>query len=114
MHREAVDEFAALSQARTHDAWESGRLAEECFAVEVKERRKTITFDRDEHPRADSNEESLARLRPAFKEDGVVTAGNASGINDGAAALGHFLTRGGGAPRPKAHRAARLLGRFWV
>jgi len=87
LHREAVDEFAALSQARAHDAWESGRLAEECFPVEVKERRKTITFERDEHPRADSNEESLARLRPAFKEDGVVTAGNASGINDGAAAL---------------------------
>ncbi len=87
LHREGVDEFAALSQARAHDAWESGRLAEECFPVEVKERKKTTLFERDEHPRPDSDAESLARLRPVFKEDGVVTAGNASGINDGAAAL---------------------------
>ncbi len=87
IHREMVDEFAALSQARATEAWDSGRLAEECFPVEVKQRKKTITFERDEHIRADSTAEKLAGLRPVFKEGGVTTAGNASGINDGAAAL---------------------------
>jgi acetyl-CoA acetyltransferase family protein len=87
IHREMVDEFAALSQARATEAWDSGRLAEECVPVEVKQRKKTITFERDEHIRPDSTAEKLAGLRPVFKEDGVVTAGNASGINDGAAAL---------------------------
>jgi len=87
LHREMVDEFAALSQARAAGAWESGRLAEECVAVEVKKRKKTVIFERDEHLRPDSTAEKLAGLRPVFKEDGVVTAGNASGINDGAAAL---------------------------
>ena len=80
----------------------------------MKERRKTITFGRDEHPRADSNEESLARLRPAFKEDGVVTAGNASGINDGAAALVISSRAAAERLRAQTHRAARLLGRFGV
>ncbi|MBI3129551.1 MAG: acetyl-CoA C-acetyltransferase [Candidatus Tectomicrobia bacterium] len=87
LHREAIDAFAALSQKRAMEAWESGRLAEECFPVEVKQKRKAVLFERDEHIRADSTEESLAKLRPVFKEGGVVTAGNASGINDGAAAL---------------------------
>ena len=87
LHREAVDEFAALSQARATEAWDSGRLAEECIPVEIKQRKKTITFDRDEHIRPGSTAEKLAGLRPVFKEGGVVTAGNASGINDGAAAL---------------------------
>ena len=87
LHREAVDEFAALSQARATEAWDSGRLAEECIPVEIKQRKKTITFDRDEHIRPGSTAEKLAGLRPLFKEGGVVTAGNASGINDGAAAL---------------------------
>jgi acetyl-CoA acetyltransferase family protein len=87
IHREAVDEFAALSQARATEAWDSGRLAEECFPVEIKQRKKTITFERDEHIRADSTAVKLASLRPVFKEGGVTTAGNASGINDGAAAL---------------------------
>jgi acetyl-CoA acetyltransferase family protein len=87
LHREVVDEFAALSQARATEAWESGRLAEECVTVEVKQRKKVISFERDEHIRADSTAEKLAGLRPVFKEGGVVTAGNSSGINDGAAAL---------------------------
>ncbi|MFP6869506.1 MAG: acetyl-CoA C-acetyltransferase, partial [Nitrospinota bacterium] len=87
LHREMVDEFAALSQARATEAWDSGRLAEECVPVEVKQRKKTITFERDEHIRPDSTVEKLAGLRTVFKENGVVTAGNASGINDGAAAL---------------------------
>ena len=87
LHREVVDEFAALSQARATEAWESGRLAEECVTVEVKQRKKVISFERDEHIRADSTAEKIAGLRPVFKEGGVVTAGNSSGINDGAAAL---------------------------
>ncbi|MDA1001424.1 MAG: acetyl-CoA C-acyltransferase, partial [bacterium] len=87
LHREMIDEFAALSQSRAKAAWDSGRLAEECFPVEVKQRKKTISFDRDEHIREDATAENLARLKPVFKENGVVTAGNASGINDGAAAM---------------------------
>tara|TARA_Y100000588_G_scaffold393054_1_gene507365 strand:+ start:1014 stop:2204 length:1191 start_codon:yes stop_codon:yes gene_type:complete len=87
LHREEIDEFAALSQKRAHDAWEEGRLAEECVAVEIAERKKTVLFEADEHIRVDSTAEKLANLRPVFKEDGVVTAGNASGINDGAASV---------------------------
>ncbi|MBI3024150.1 MAG: acetyl-CoA C-acyltransferase [Candidatus Tectomicrobia bacterium] len=87
LHREGIDEFAALSQKRAHEAWEGGRLTEECFPVEVKQKRKSVMFERDEHIRPDSTAEALAKLRPVFKEGGVVTAGNASGINDGAAAL---------------------------
>jgi acetyl-CoA acetyltransferase family protein len=73
LHREGIDEFAALSQKRATEAWESGRLAEECFPVEVKQKRKTLLFERDEHIRADSTAEALAKLRPVFKEGGVVT-----------------------------------------
>ncbi|MBT7856170.1 MAG: acetyl-CoA C-acyltransferase, partial [Nitrospinaceae bacterium] len=87
LHREVVDEFAALSQARATEAWDSGRLAEECVPVEVKQRKKVISFERDEHIRSDSTAEKLSGLRPVFKEGGVVTAGNSSGINDGAAAM---------------------------
>ncbi|MEE9276355.1 MAG: acetyl-CoA C-acetyltransferase [bacterium] len=87
LHREMIDEFAALSQERAHAGWESGRLAEECVPVEVKQRKGSITFERDEHIRPDATVERLAKLRPAFKADGVVTPGNSSGINDGAAAM---------------------------
>ncbi len=87
LHREIIDEFAALSQERANAGWESGRLAEECVPVEIKKRKETIQFDRDEHIRPGSTAETLAKLRPVFKDGGVVTAGNASGINDGAAAM---------------------------
>lgn len=87
LHREEIDEFAALSQKRAHDAWEEGRLAEECVSVEIVERKKTSLFETDEHIRVDSTADKLSKLRPVFKEDGVVTAGNASGINDGAASV---------------------------
>jgi len=60
---------------------------DEIVAVHIKERRREFDFDVDEHPRPDSTIEGLGKLRPAFKKDGTVTAGNASGINDGAAAL---------------------------
>lgn len=81
--REAQDEFAIRSQQKAADAWESGRLAEEVVPVEVG-RRKTIV-DKDDHLRPETTMEGLAGLKPAFSQDGFVTAGNASGIVDGAA-----------------------------
>ena len=86
--REDQDAWAARSHARADDAWEAGRLAEEVVAVQVPQRRgDPLRFDRDEGIRADTNPEALAGLRPAFTDDGTVTAGNASQISDGAAAL---------------------------
>ncbi len=81
------DAFAAESQRRAARAWESGAFAEEVVPVEVPQRKETVVVDRDEHPRPDTTEEKLAALRPAFAPDGTVTAGNASGINDGGAAV---------------------------
>ena len=81
------DEFSAASQQKAGAAWEAGRFAEEVVAVEVQQRKNTVTVDRDEHPRPDTTAEVLGGLRPAFASDGSVTAGNASGINDGAAAV---------------------------
>ncbi|MBA3763951.1 MAG: acetyl-CoA C-acetyltransferase [Actinobacteria bacterium] len=86
--REAQDAWAARSHARAHDAWEAGRLAQEIVAVEVPQRKgDQVRFERDEGIRADTTAESLSRLRPAFTADGTVTAGNASQISDGAAAV---------------------------
>ena len=86
--RAEQDEFALGSQMRAKTAIESGKFADEICPVEVVSRRKTVTVDTDEHPRFDATFESLSGLRPAFKKDGgTVTAGNASGINDGAAML---------------------------
>lgn len=85
--REQQDEFAALSQQKTEKAIAKGEFADEIVPVAVKKRKETIDFKTDEHPRAGTTAEVLSKLRPAFKKDGTVTAGNASGINDGAAAL---------------------------
>jgi acetyl-CoA C-acetyltransferase len=88
--REAQDQFAAESQARAAAAIEGGKFKKEIVAVQVPGRKKGefVTFEVDEHPRAGTTAEKLAPLRPAFKKEaGTVTAGNASGINDGAAAL---------------------------
>ena len=85
--REQLDEFAASSQQKACAAIESGRFKDEIVPVEVKKKKETIIFDTDEGPRPGTTAEGIARLRPAFKPDGVVTAGNASGINDGAAAV---------------------------
>ena len=86
--REAQDAFAAESQRRAGEAIAAGRFADEIEPVNVTDRKGNVTVvDKDEHPRPDTTAEKLARLRPAFKKDGTVTAGNASGINDGAAAL---------------------------
>lgn len=85
--REQLDEFAASSQQKACAAIEAGRFKEEIVPVEVKKKKETIQFDTDEGPRPGTTAQSIARLRPAFKEGGVVTAGNASSINDGAAAI---------------------------
>ncbi len=86
--REDQDRFAYESQMKTKAAMEAGRFADEIVAVEVPQRKADpIVVDRDEHPRPETTLEALAKLRPAFAKDGTVTAGNSSGINDGAAAL---------------------------
>ncbi len=82
-----LDTFAVESQRRTEQAQKEGRFNAEIVSVEVKQRKETRLVDQDEFPRPGTTVETLAKLRPAFKPDGVVTAGNASGINDGAAAL---------------------------
>ncbi len=85
--REDQDKFALWSQTKTKEAQDAGRLAAEIVPVTIPQRRgDAIVVEVDEHPRETSSE-SLAKLRPAFKKDGTVTAGNASGVNDGAAAL---------------------------
>ena len=85
--REELDEFAANSQQKCEKARAKGKFKDEIVPVEVKKKKETIVFDTDEGPRAGVTAESLAKLRPAFKKDGIVTAGNSSGINDGAAAI---------------------------
>jgi acetyl-CoA C-acetyltransferase len=86
--REEQDAFALQSQRRAAEAWEAGRFAEEVVPVDTFDaRRRTITVERDEHPRPDTTLEGLARLEPVFRDPGTVTAGNSSGICDGAAAL---------------------------
>lgn len=85
--REMQDELALISQHKAVAAINSGVFQAEIVPVSVTSRKKTIVFERDEFPKADSTAEGLAALRPAFDKAGTVTAGNASGINDGAAAL---------------------------
>ena len=85
--REEVDEYALRSQRLAAAAWDDGRLAEEVVPVSMVKRRQEFLFERDEHIRLDATLEGLMSLRPYFKKDGLVTAGNASGIGDGAASL---------------------------
>ncbi|MGM0599535.1 MAG: acetyl-CoA C-acetyltransferase [Candidatus Rifleibacteriota bacterium] len=86
--REEQDKFASESVKRAVNAWENGHFDKEIVPVEIPQRKKDpIIFKKDEHFRPGTTVETLAKLRPAFKKDGSVTAGNASGINDGAAAL---------------------------
>ncbi|MBP1156983.1 MULTISPECIES: thiolase family protein [unclassified Paenibacillus] len=85
--REEQDEFALSSQLKAQAAIESGRFKSEIVPMEIKQGKQTVVFDTDEHPRADTTLEKLAQLKPAFKTNGSVTAGNSSGINDGASAL---------------------------
>ena len=87
--RSDIDEFALRSQHLARDAWEAGAFKDEVIGIPVRnpKTRKDETFMRDEHMRPESTIEGLAKLKPAFRENGVVTAGNASGIGDGAGAM---------------------------
>ncbi|MCC6473905.1 MAG: acetyl-CoA C-acyltransferase family protein [Burkholderiales bacterium] len=105
--REAQDAYALESHRRAAKALEEGRFREQIVPVEVKARKGTVSFESDEHVRRDAKLEDLAKLKPAFKTDGTVTAGNASGINDAAAAL--VLMEARAAARSGAKPLARLL-----
>ncbi|MHA7869186.1 MAG: acetyl-CoA C-acyltransferase family protein [Salipiger thiooxidans] len=105
--REAQDAFAVESQARAAKAIAEGRFRDQIVPVEIASRKGTISFDTDEHPKP-TTAETLAGLRPAFQKDGSVTAGNASGINDGAAAL--VLARASAARDAGLTPRARILG----
>jgi acetyl-CoA C-acetyltransferase len=88
LSREAQDEFAAASQQKTEAALNENRFADEIIPVSIPQRKADpVVFERDEFPRPGTTAEKLSKLRPAFSRDGSVTAGNASGINDGAAAV---------------------------
>jgi acetyl-CoA C-acetyltransferase len=106
--REDQDKIALESQQRAARAISEGRFKEQIVPVEVKVKREKKAFDTDEHVRGDTTLESLAKLRPAFKGDGSVTAGNASGLNDGAAAL--VLMERGAAESRGLKPLARLVG----
>lgn len=85
--REEQDAFAVESQARAAQAIAEGRFKSQIVPITLKTRKGEVVFDTDEHPKAGTTMETLAKMRPAFKKDGTVTAGNASGINDAAAFL---------------------------
>lgn len=106
--REMQDRFAAESHRRAAQAIAEGRFCDQILAVEVKEGRGTRTFDTDEHVRREIDATALAALRPVFRKDGTVTAGNASGLNDAAAAL--VLIEAGAAERQGATPLARIVG----
>jgi len=105
--REDQDAFALESQKRASKAIETGRFEEQIAAVEVKSRKGSVEFRVDEHPKP-TTDEALAGLRPVFQTDGTVTAGNASGINDGAAAI--VMARADAAERAGLTPRARILG----
>jgi acetyl-CoA acetyltransferase family protein len=105
--REEQDEYALSSQRRAAEAWEACRLSEEVVGVDVKSGRKTVRVERDDHLRPDTTIESLAKLPPSFGKDGQVTAGNASGIVDGAAAV--VVTTAANAKRKGRKPLGRLL-----
>ena len=85
--REQLDVFAEASQKKAEAAQKAGAFKDEIVPVEVKKKKETVIVDTDEGPRPGTTKESISKLRPAFKPDGIVTAANASGINDGAAAV---------------------------
>lgn len=106
--REMQDELALTSQRRAARAIAEGRFASQIVALELKTRKGTVQFSVDEHVRADVTAEQLAGMKPVFKKDGTVTAGNASGINDGAAGL--VLATGDAVRRLGLKPLARLVG----
>ncbi len=85
--RQEADEWGVMSNQRACQAIAEGKFKEEIVPVEIKTKKGTLLFDTDEHPNPNANLESMAKLRPAFKKDGIITAGNASAINDGGAAI---------------------------
>ncbi len=87
LSREDLDAFALSSQEKTAAAKKASKFAAEIVPVPVKVKKDVVMFDADEYPRSDTSADALSKLKPAFKPDGKVTAGNASGINDGAAAI---------------------------
>jgi acetyl-CoA C-acetyltransferase len=105
--RDEQDAFAVESQRRAASAIAEGRFKEQIVPVELKSRKGTVVFDTDEHVRAETTAEAVAKLRPAFKEGGTVTAGNASGINDAAATV--VLMEANAAQRAGRKPLARLV-----
>jgi acetyl-CoA C-acetyltransferase len=105
--REEQDEFALRSHQRAQAAIEAGRFEDEIVPVRVKAKKETLDFSQDEHVRPDASMESMARLKPVFKPDGTVTAGNASGMNDAGAAV--VLMSAGKAEELDAPVRARIL-----
>ena len=106
--REDQDKLAVLSHQRAANAIASGYFKEQILPVEIKSRKSTVVFDTDEHVRKEVNLADMEKLRPAFKDDGSVTAGNASGLNDGAAAV--ILTSTEYADQNGLKPMARLVG----
>jgi acetyl-CoA acetyltransferase family protein len=105
--RQAQDGFALVSQQRAVAAREAGRFKDEIVPVEIKGRKGTVLFEHDDHVRPDTTMDGLARLKPAFSKDGFVTAGNASGIVDGAAAV--VIADQPTARRLEAHPLGRIV-----
>ena len=108
LSREELDAHAVLSQQRAAAALESGVFDEEIVPVHVEQKKKSFDFARDEFPRPGTTMDVLGKLRPAFKKDGVVTAGNASGVHDGAAA--RVLMDAGLAAERGLSPLARIVG----
>ena len=106
--REEQDAFAAESQRRAESAIDDGRFRDQIAPVTIRTRKGDVVFDTDEHPKRGTTAESLAALRPAFAKEGTVTAGNASGINDGAAAI--VIADAEAAEKAGAKPRARLIG----
>ncbi len=105
--REEQDEYAELSQARYKAAMDKGYIANEITPVEIKAKKETVMFSLDEHPRPQTTRESLAKLKPAFRAGGTVTAGNACGIVDGAACI--VLTKASLAAKENLKPLARIV-----
>ena len=105
--REQQDEFSVESHRRAINAIEKGYFKDQILPIELKTRKGTTLFERDEHARADVTLESMAKLRAVFKKEGSVTAGNASGINDGAAAI--VMMEKGAAQKAGLKPMARLV-----
>ncbi|NLO90781.1 MAG: acetyl-CoA C-acetyltransferase [Elusimicrobia bacterium] len=110
--RQEQDAFSALSQQKTGKAQAEGKFKDEIIPVSIPQKKgDPLVFDKDEYPRPTTTAEVLAKLKPAFKKDGTVTAGNASGINDGAACL--LLSSSAGAKKHNLKPVARLASYAW-